>query len=152
MATGGQRWFTTCFTYSGHPVACRAALTNIKFMERTHLLAHVWNVGTYFEERLAELAGLPLVGNVRGRKLKLCTENVANKATKEPMPDDAGESKRISNACEEMCLRVRPIGHLNVMSPSLTIQKSEVDFVVETLGTAIRKVTDDLVREGYRIG
>lgn len=152
MARGGQRWFTTGFTYSGHPVACRAALKNIEIMEREGLLAHAARIGSYFEDRLATLADLPLVGDVRGRKLMLCTENVADKVTKAPLPDEANESKRISDACEGMGLMVRPIGHLNVMSPALVISEREVDFVVETLGKAIRKVTDDLVREGYRIG
>ena len=152
MAEGGQRWFTTGFTFAGHPVACRAALTNIAIMEREGLLAHAASVGSYFEERLQTLADLPLVGNVRGKKLMLCTENVANKATKELLPDGVNESKRISDTCEAMGLMVRPIGHLNVMSPALTITEGEVDFVVETLGRAIAKVTDDLVREGIRIG
>jgi adenosylmethionine-8-amino-7-oxononanoate aminotransferase len=44
------------------------------------------------------------------------------------------------------------LGHLNVMSPALTITEGQVDFVVDTLRKAIAKVTDDLVREGYRIG
>lgn len=152
MAEGGQRWFTTGFTYSGHPVACRAGLTSIAIIEREGLLAHAATVGGYFETRLQTLVDLPLVGDVRGKKLMLCTENVANKATKQPLPDEVGESKRISDACEAMGLMVRPIGHLNVMSPALTITEAEVDFVVETLGRAIRQVTDDLVREGYRIG
>jgi adenosylmethionine-8-amino-7-oxononanoate aminotransferase len=152
MAEGGQRWFTTGFTFAGHPVACRAALTNIAIMEREGLLAHAASVGTYFETRLQTLADLPLVGNVRGKKLMLCTENVANKETKELLPDGVNESKRISDTCEAMGLMVRPIGHLNVMSPALTITEGEVDFVVETLGRAIAKVTDDLVRDGIRIG
>jgi adenosylmethionine-8-amino-7-oxononanoate aminotransferase len=38
------------------------------------------------------------------------------------------------------------------MSPPLIITEAEVDFVAETLERAIRTVTDDLVREGYRIG
>jgi adenosylmethionine-8-amino-7-oxononanoate aminotransferase len=38
------------------------------------------------------------------------------------------------------------------MSPPLVISEGQVDFVVETLEKAIRKVTDELVREGYRIG
>lgn len=152
MARGGERWFTTGFTYSGHPVACRAALKNIEIMEREALLPQAARIGSYFEDRLATLADLPLVGDVRGRKLMLCCENVANKETKEPLPYEANESKRISDLCEEMGLMVRPIGHLNVMSPALVITESQVDTVVETLGHAIRKVTDDLVREGYRIG
>ena len=82
----------------------------------------------------------------------VCVENVESKATKEPLPDGVNESKRISDAAEAMGLMVRPIGHLNVMSPPLTITKTQVDFVVEVLASAIRKVTDELVREGHRIG
>ncbi|MCV2870498.1 aminotransferase [Defluviimonas sp. WL0002] len=152
MAEGGHRWFSTGFTYSGHPVACRAALKNIEIMEREGLLFHASKVGAYFENRLASLADLPLVGNVRGRKLMACVESVADRATKAPLPDEVGESKRISDACEAMGLMVRPMGHLNVMSPPLVITEGQVDFVVETLGKAIREVTDQLVREGIRIG
>ncbi len=92
------------------------------------------------------------MGQVRGRRLMVCVENVASKLTKEPLPDGVNESKRISDAAEAMGLMVRPIGHLNVMSPALTITEAQVDFVAETLERAIRKVTDELVREGHRIG
>ena len=152
MAQGGQRWFTSGLTYSGHPVACAAALKNIEIIEREDLLAHATKVGTYFETRMAALSSLPLVGDVRGRKLMLCVENVANKQTKALLPDEINESKRISNVCESLGLLVRPIGHLNVMSPPLVITESQIDFIAETLEVAIKQVTDDLVREGVRVG
>ena len=152
MAQGGQRWFTSGLTYSGHPVACAAALKNIEIIEREDLLAHATKVGTYFETRMAALSALPLVGDVRGRKLMLCVENVANKETKALLPDEINESKRISNVCESLGLLVRPIGHLNVMSPPLVITESQIDFIAETLEVAIKQVTDDLVREGVRVG
>ena len=152
MAEGGQRWFTTGFTYSGHPVACAAGLKNIEIMEREGLLAHAAKVGGYFQDRLRGLEALPLVGQVRGRGLMLCVENVADKGTKELLADEVGESKRISDACEEMGLMVRPIGHLNVMSPPLVITEGQVDFIAETLEKAIRQVADGLVREGVKIG
>jgi len=152
MAQGGQRWFTSGLTYSGHPVACAAALKNIEIIEREDLLAHATKVGTYFETRMAALSALPLVGDVRGRKLMLCVETVANKETKELLPDEINESKRISNVCESLGLLVRPIGHLNVMSPPLVITESQIDFIAETLEVAIRRVSDDLVREGVRVG
>ena len=50
-----------------------------------------------------------------------------------------------------MCIRAS-IGHLNVMSPPLIISEGDVDFIAETLEKAIRKVSDDLTREGIRIG
>jgi putrescine aminotransferase len=82
----------------------------------------------------------------------LCVESVADKATKAVLPDEANESKRISNAAEAMGLLVRPMGHLNVMSPPLVITEGQIDFIADTLERAIRQVTDELVREGYRLG
>jgi putrescine---pyruvate transaminase len=152
MAADGDRWFTSGYTYAGHPVACAAGLKNIEIMEREDLLGNAARVGAYFEDRLQGLHDLPLVGDVRAKKLMLCVENVADKATKALLPDGANESKRISNLCEAMGLIVRPIGHLNVMSPPLVITTQDVDFVVETLEKAIRTVADDLVRDGYQVG
>lgn len=152
MAADGTRWFTSGLTYSGHPVACAAALKNIEIMEREDLLQNATEVGAYFESRMAQLETLPMVGQVRGRKLMLCVENVADKAGKTLLPDDANESKRISNIAETMGLIVRPIGHLNVMSPPLIITETQVDFIAETLEKAIRTVADDLTREGYKLG
>jgi putrescine---pyruvate transaminase len=152
MAAKGERWFTSGFTYSGHPVSCAAALKSIEIIEDEGLLQNAATVGDYFVDRLKGLESLPLVGQVRGRRLMVCVENVSDKLTKEPLPDGVGESKRISDAAEAMGLMVRPIGHLNVMSPPLTITEAQVDFVAETLERAIRKVTDELVHEGHRIG
>jgi adenosylmethionine-8-amino-7-oxononanoate aminotransferase len=72
---------------------------------------------------------------------------VADKETKQRLPDEVNISKRISNECEAHGLLVRPIGHLDVLSPPLIITKGQVDFIVDTLGAAIRKVTDQLIRE-----
>jgi len=127
-------------------------LKNIEILERENLLGNAAKVGAYFNTRLKALENLPLVGNVRGQGLMLCVENVANKTTKALLPDEVNESKRISDVAESMGLLVRPIGHLNVMSPPLIITESEVDFVVDTLAEAIRRVSDDLVRDGHRLG
>jgi putrescine---pyruvate transaminase len=152
MAEGGQRWFTSGLTYSGHPVSCAAGLKNIEIMEREELLANATRVGAYFQSRMQALEALPLIGNVRGCGLMLCVESVSDKATKVPLPDGVSESKRISNVAEELGLIVRPMGHLNVMSPPLIITEADVDFIAETLETAISRVTDDLTREGIRLG
>ena len=89
-----------------------------------------------------------IVGDVRGRRLMMCVEYVKDKATREKLPDDSNISKRISNECEANGLLVRPIGHLDVLSPPLTITMAQVDFVVETLRNAILKATGELRAEG----
>ncbi|MFH4013382.1 aminotransferase, partial [Acinetobacter baumannii] len=76
------RCFSHGFTYSGHPVACAAALKNIEIIEREGLLAHADEVGRYSEERLQSLRDLPIVGDVRGMRFMACVEFVADKASK----------------------------------------------------------------------
>jgi len=152
MAADGARWFTNGFTYSGHPVACAAALKNIEIIAREDLLGNATRVGRLFETRMKALEALPMVGEVRGRKLMICVENVADKETRALLPEDLDIGKRIANACEAMGLLVRPIGHLNVMSPPLIITAQDVDFIGDTLGRAIRQVADDLTRLGVVLG
>lgn len=143
-----DRFYTSGFTYAGHPVCCAAALKNIEIMERENLLANAIDVGAYFEERLQTLREHEIVGDVRGRKLMMCVENVKNQTTKEMFPEEFDIGTRIANKCDELGLIVRPIIHLNVMSPPLIITRDDVDFVVDTLGKGIRAVMDDLVRSG----
>ncbi len=145
---GPDVWFAHGFTYSGHPVCCAVANKNIEIIEREGLLAHAARVGDHFEKRLRELANLRLVGEVRGKRLMMCVEYVADKASKAHLPDEINISKRISNLCEARGLLVRPIGHLDVMSPPLTLSIKEADFLVDTLHGAIEEVTDDLVKGG----
>ncbi|MFO1132650.1 MAG: aminotransferase [Hyphomicrobiales bacterium] len=141
-------WFTHGYTYSGHPVACAVALKNIEIIEREDLCGNAARVGDYLEKRLGELRDLEIVGDVRGRRLMMCVEYVKDKKTREKLPDSCNISKRISNACEADGLLVRPIGHLDVLSPPLTITKEQVDFVVDTLKRAIVKAIAELKAEG----
>ncbi|ROM49393.1 aspartate aminotransferase family protein [Pseudomonas canadensis] len=145
---GKGRCFTHGFTYSGHPVSCVAALKNIEIIERENLLAHVEDVGTYLEQRLQTLAGLPLVGDIRCQRLMACIEFVADKHTKALLPDAVNIGERIHLRAQAKGLLVRPIGHLNVMSPPLIITHAQVDEVVETLRQCILDTATELRQSG----
>jgi len=142
------RYFAHGFTYSGHPVACAAALKNIEIMEKEQLLENVNEVGPYFEQQLKTLEQLPIVGQVRGRKFMVCVEYVANKTTKALFPDEIDIGKRISNNADKLGLITRAIVHLNVMSPPLTMTKDNVDFIVNTLRQSIEITMQELRDEG----
>ncbi|MBI2719201.1 MAG: aminotransferase [Rhizobiales bacterium] len=145
---GHDVWFAHGFTYSGHPVCCAVANKNIEIIEREGLLDHARQVGDHFETRLRELSDLRLVGDVRGKRLMMCVEYVADKQTKAHLPEEINISKRISSLCGERGLLVRPLGHLDVMSPPLTLSLKQADFLVDTLRGAIEEVTRDLVKGG----
>jgi len=144
-------WFTHGLTYSGHPVACAAGLKNIELMERRDICGHIRTLGPYLEQRLHDLQDLPLVGDVRGSHFMMCVEYVANKRTGEVFSDSVNIGKRISDHCEKHGVIVRPLGHLNVMSPPLIMTEAQVDELVSGLAAGIKSVADDLVREGHRI-
>ena len=147
-APGHDRWFTNGYTYSGHPVACAAALKNIEIIEREALLARVRDdVGPYFMEALGGLRDLPTVGDVRGRGLMACVVNVADKETRAEFPDEVNIGKRISDAAEARGLLVRPIGNLNVLSPPLTITRDEIDTLVAILREAMLEVVEGLASD-----
>lgn len=139
-----ERMFTHGFTYSGHPVCCAAALKVIDIIEREAILAHVRDIGPYFESRLQELDELPLVGDVRGLKMMMCVEFVANTETRELFPESSNIGKQVSDHCEQLGLILRPLTHLNVMSPALTLTRQEVDQIVDTLREGIIRTQRDL--------
>ena len=144
--------FTHGFTYSGHPVCCRAGLKNIEIIEREGICEHVREVGPYFEQQLNTLRDLPIVGDVRGKCFMMCVENVKNPQTKELFDADIAIGDRIAAHCQKHGLIVRPIAHLNVLSPPLILTRDEVDDVVNILRTGIMAAMDDLVREGHWSG
>ena len=139
--------FSHGYTYSGHPLCCAAALKNIEIMERDDICGHVRDVGPYLEKQLASLSDLPLVGEVRGSHFMMCVENVADKETKELLPEEVNIGKRIADHCEQRGVFVRPLGHLNVISPPLILTRDQIDTIAGTLREAIQATMDDLVRE-----
>jgi adenosylmethionine-8-amino-7-oxononanoate aminotransferase len=138
---------TNGFTYSGHPIACAAGLKNIEIMEREDICGHVREVGPYFKKRLESLYDLPIVGDVRGSHFMLCVEFVADRKTKALLPPEAAIGNRISRLAQERGAIIRPIGHLNVMSPPLTMTKAQVDDLVEIIRQSATLAMDELKRE-----
>lgn len=141
--------FSTGYTYSGHPVACAVALKNIEIMERENICANVREVGPYLEQQLKTLLDLPIVGDVRGSHFMMCIESVADKDTKALLPMEANVGKRIANECQKRGLIVRPIAHLNVLSPPLIWNRETVDRVVDILRQSILATVESLIADGH---
>ena len=148
----GDAVFSHGFTYSGHPVACAAANTNLDILESELLCQHVRELSHWFLERLNSLARLPIVGDVRGMGLLAGIELVADKEARRSFPAELAVGKNVALACRRRGVMVRPIGPVVAMSPPLTITREHVETLVEVLQAAIREVTDSLVRDGIKIG
>jgi adenosylmethionine-8-amino-7-oxononanoate aminotransferase len=135
--------FSNGFTYSGHPVACAAAIANIEIMRREDICGHVRAVGPYFIERLRELRSSPIVAAVRGDHLMACVEC---HAPGEVGPTAANQAlaRRVDAYCEELGLLVRPYENLCIMSPPLVIAKGEIDRIVDIMAESLARAERDL--------
>lgn len=142
--------FSTGYTYSGHPVSCAAALANIEIMERENICEHVRAVGPYLKEQITnKLKRHRIVGDVRGSHFMIGIENVANKETKELFPSEAKVGYRIADECQKRGLIVRPVGHLNIISPPLIWTKQVIDEVTDILDQAVEATVTSLMKDGF---
>jgi taurine--2-oxoglutarate transaminase len=86
-ATFDERVYPGGLTYSGHPLACAAAVATIDVMESDGIIGHAREIGVYvLGPGLAELASRhPSIGDVRGVGCFFAIELVVDRATKEPL-------------------------------------------------------------------
>ena len=125
------------YTYSGHPVACAAAIANLKIVEDENLASNAAKVGNYFLEKLIEIkAKHASIGDVRGRGLMLGIEFVKNRKTKEPFAPNDPYLQSIGPHCRKRGVLVRTQGHRIIISPPLTFTRENVDEAIDVLDSA----------------
>ena len=125
------------YTYSGHPVACAAALKTLEIYERDKLYEHAAEMGTYLQSRLAGFRGHERVGEVRGVGLIGALELVDDKAAKTPAVDVA---KRVTQRCQDNGLIVRNVaGCCLAVCPPLIITREQVDEMVDKLTLSLNE-------------
>ena len=103
-ATFAERAYPGGLTYSGHPLACAAAVATINAMEDEGMVGHAARIGEQvLGPGLHELASRhPSVGEVRGLGVFWALELVANRATREPLAP-YGASSPAMNAVIAEC-------------------------------------------------
>lgn len=142
----GSGAFQHSHTYTGHPLACAAALAVQRVIRRDGLLANVRRQGAHFERRLRERFGNhPFVGDVRGRGLFQGIELVTDRRTKEPFDPARKLNARVKHEAMARGLMVYPMGgtadgergnHV-LLAPPFIIDNAGIDMIVERLGDAI---------------
>ncbi len=130
-------------TFGGGPLACAVALAVFKTIEDENLLAHVREVGAYFENSLQELkARHDAIVEVRGRGLMLGLElndvEVAKAVAAEMLAQ-----KIIINRTSDVVLR---------FLPPFLIQEEHVDRAIEALDAALSKAREPALTGGVPHG
>ena len=128
-------------TYAGHPLACAAALANLRIVEQEDLPANAAKVGRYLLERLQDIQERhPNMGDVRGKGLMVGIELVADPETKRPFDLSENFGARIWDRCVKKGVLIRNLADTFVISPPLTFTTEHADMIVEAFDEAISAV------------
>jgi adenosylmethionine-8-amino-7-oxononanoate aminotransferase len=146
----GSGVFQHSHTYTGHPLACAAALAVQRVIRRDDLLANVRAQGAHLARRLKERFGNhPFVGDVRGRGLFQAIELVRDRGTKEPFDPKLKLHARVKREAMARGLMVYPMGgtvegtrgdHV-LLAPPFIADAPLLDTIVERLGEAVDAAT-----------
>ncbi|WP_177335593.1 aspartate aminotransferase family protein [Klebsiella quasipneumoniae] len=146
----GSGLFQHGHTYICHATAASAALAVQQVIARDNLLDAVKQQGAYLHKALREVLGeLPHVGDTRGRGLFAGVELVRDKDDKTPFDPALKLHAAIKANCMARGLMVYPMGgtidgqsgdHI-LIAPPFIITPAQLDFVVDTLNSAIREET-----------
>lgn len=133
-------------TYSGHPLACAAAVATINAMRDEGMVEHAATMGAeVVGPRLEKLlANCALVGDVRGTGMFWAVELVRDEATKEPLAPYGGTSPEMNAVISGIKDRgVLPFVNFNRIHvvPPLNTSEDDLNRGLDAIEEAINAVT-----------
>ncbi|MDE2605005.1 MAG: aminotransferase class III-fold pyridoxal phosphate-dependent enzyme [Burkholderiales bacterium] len=122
------------YTYSGHPVACAAAVATLDTYQKEGLFPRAGEMGKVLGDAFhSTLKGLPNVIGIRSLGLAAAVELAS-------IPRLPGKrAYDIFIDCFKRGALVRPAGDVVVIAPPYIVEKSHIDTLVNTLADSIRR-------------
>ncbi|MCA3757921.1 MAG: aspartate aminotransferase family protein [Phenylobacterium sp.] len=122
------------YTYSGHPVACAAALASLEVYRRDGLFTRVKTLAGLWEDSLHALRGKPNVIDIRNIGLMGAIELA-------PRPDAPGaRGYEVLVKALKAGLLVRATGDIIALSPPLIISEAQIGQLFDILGGVLDDV------------
>src|SRR6266403_1447762 len=132
-------------TYAAHPVACAAALANLKIMEQDRLVENAAKMGTRLLDGIRSAVGKhPIVGEVRGRGLMGCVDFVQPDGSGRPL--DAKHVAELDRKAWDRGAIIYARGTVLRLAPPLCITPAEVDELVAIVADCVDSLQRDITR------
>jgi putrescine---pyruvate transaminase len=127
------------YTYSGHPMACAVALKNIEIIENENLIENAKNMGAEMLKGFRWIQGeREIVKNVRALGLMGAIELNSQQSAAGPLaPLIVNEAAKQGLICRSVVFDKMDI---LVLAPPLSINKQEIDRLVEIIHHAIYQI------------
>ncbi len=122
--------FLHSHSYTGNPIACRAALATLSVLRDEPVLERNRMLAAHLASRLAPLADHPHVADVRQTGMIAAIELVQDKRTRTPYPAAERRGLRVYRHGLERGAVLRPLGNVVYFMPPYCITPGEIDFMV----------------------
>lgn len=123
------------YTYSGHPVACAAALASLDILKNDQLITRVREMSPIFEDKLHALKGTQYITDIRNYGL-------AGALTIESAPGEpALRPYQIAMKCWEKGFYVRYGGDTIQLGLPFIVEQHEIDNVINAVGESITELS-----------
>ena len=145
--------FNHGFTYSGHPVACAAALENIRIIEQEGLVGRVRDdIGPYLKQKFEALASHPLVGSADSCGLVAGLNLVRKKGEHVHDCVQFDEALGVGMICRGHMfgngMIMRAVGDRMIIAPPLVMTHAEIDEMVALIAVCLDATLADLQQRG----
>jgi beta-alanine--pyruvate transaminase len=133
-AAAGMVEFAHGYTYSGHPLACAAALATLDVYAEDRLFDRVAALAPVWEAALHGLADHPYVVDIR---------NLGLLGTIELTPRPGQPTVRafdLYKRCYEQGVLIRATGDMIVLSPPFPITEAQIGQIAETIGRNLKAI------------
>lgn len=140
-----MRHFFHGHTFTGNPLACATALTNLSLYKRHNIISKVKGSALQLQKRVDEIYKIDMVGDIRHRGMLMGIELVSNKEKKTPIHPSKNMQKRIFNEAKRHNIYLRTLGNIVMLVPPLAIRSEELDFLVDGTIKTMKNVAERLV-------
>lgn len=151
LEQGGE--FNHGFTYSGHPVACAAALENIRLIQEEKLVEKVnQETGPYLKKKFGELISHPLVGLAETCGFTAGLNLVKSKGA--TLHDNVGfdSALEVGMICRGHMfgngMIMRAVGDRMIIAPPLVASIAQIDEMVALIRLCLDATLEDLKQRG----
>lgn len=128
-------------TYTGNPLACQAALANLKLFKRKNFFKELNEKIKFLEIGLRKFKDLEHVGDIRQRGLMVGIELVKDKIRKIPYKWEKKTGIKVIKDIRKLGIILRSLGDVIVLMPPLSITTGELDRLLVYTHDSIEKVT-----------
>ena len=127
-------------SYTGNPISCSAANAVFDIFKSSNILKMINEKGSYIYNKSCGLFNHKYIGDIRSIGMITAVEIIEDKKTKKSFDWKKRTGYRIYRAAEKKGVLLRNLGDIIYFLPPFTINKKEMDFMIDTAYNAAMEV------------